>query len=75
MQAIEIKQHFLKHYPHAQIEVVDLTHTNNHYQMNLSCKELEALPRVTAHRKVMGLFKEQFASGEIHALTIHFHSK
>lgn len=70
MKSDEIKQYFLKHYPHATVEVIDVTGTNNHYKMIISCNDLQKLPRIAAHRLIMGLFDKQFKSGEIHALTI-----
>ena len=72
MQSDEVKQCFLKKYPDAKVEVVDLTGTNNHYRIIISSGQLQNMPRVAAHRSVMGVFDEQLKSGEIHALTIDF---
>ena len=74
MQNYEVKQHFLKEYPDAKVDVVDLTGTNNHYRIIISCIELQKMPRIAAHRSVMGVFEKQLKSGEIHALTIEFKS-
>ena len=72
MQSDEVKQHFLNQYPSAKVKVVDLTGTNNHYQIIISCSQLSKMSRIASHRLVMGVFEEQFKSGEIHALTIDF---
>ena len=72
MQSDEVKQCFLKQYPDAQVDVVDLTGTNNHYRITISCGQFQGMPRVAAHRSVMSVFEAQLKSGEIHALTIDF---
>ena len=70
MKSHEVKQHFLQHYPHATVQVIDVTGTNNHYKIVISCDDLQKLPRIKAHRSIMSIFDKQFKSGEIHALTI-----
>ena len=72
MKSDEIKEYFLKQYPDAKVEVVDLTGTSNHYRIVISCGQLQDMPRVAAHRSVMDVFGAQLKSGEIHALTIDF---
>ena len=72
VQSDEVKRHFLKQYPDTKVEVVDLTGTNNHYRIIISSGHLQGMPRVAAHRLVMGVFDAQLKSGEIHALTIDF---
>ncbi len=71
MQSDEVKQHFLKQYPNTKMEVIDLTGTNNHYQLTISCSQLSKMSRIASHRLVMSVFEEQLKSGEIHALTIN----
>ena len=56
MQNYEVKQHFLKEYPDAKVDVVDLTGTNNHYRIIISCIELQKMPRIAAHRSSDGCF-------------------
>ena len=72
MQGDEVKQHFLKQYPNAKVDVTDLTGTDNHYRIVISCKDLQEMPRIAAHRLVMSIFEKQIKNGEIHALTINF---
>lgn len=54
----------------ADIEVVDLTGTEDHWQVLVRSSLFQGLSRIQSHQKVMSAFKEELKTGEVHALTI-----
>lgn len=66
----EIKQRLQTAYPDGSVEVLDLTGTNDHYQVAVSSKAFQGLSRIDAHKHVMAVFAEELKTGEVHALTI-----
>lgn len=70
MTPIEIKQRLQTAYPDGAVEVVDLTGTNDHYQVAISSKVFQGLSRIDAHKHVMAVFAAELKTGEVHALTI-----
>jgi stress-induced morphogen len=57
-------------YPGDPIEVVDLTGTEDHYQVMITSNAFRGLSRIQQHKHVMNVFSEELKSGEVHALTI-----
>lgn len=57
-------------FANAQVAVVDLTGTNDHFEVRILSSELAALPRVRQHQAVMGVFADELKTGEVHALSI-----
>lgn len=57
-------------YPQAQVAVIDFTGTNDHFEVRISEPSFKSLTRIQQHKKVMEIFAEELASGEVHALSI-----
>lgn len=57
-------------YPDGHIEVVDLTGTEDHWQVAIASAAFKGLSRIQQQRHVMDVFAEELATGEVHALTI-----
>jgi stress-induced morphogen len=57
-------------YSDAKVEVVDLTGTQDHYQVFVETASFKGLSRIQQHKSVMDIFSVELKSGEIHALTI-----
>ena len=56
--------------PGTQVQVSDLTGTQNHYQAVVISSAFEGKMMMEHHRMVFGLFKSEVDSGELHALTL-----
>jgi stress-induced morphogen len=54
----------------SKIEVLDLTGTQDHYQVYVESEKFRGLSRMQQHRAVMDVFDPELKSGEVHALTI-----
>lgn len=70
MTTDQIKTRLLNAYQGCNVDVTDLTGTQDHYKVHIECKQLAAVPRIQAHRAIMDLFQKELHSGEIHAFTI-----
>jgi len=57
-------------YPGAAIVVVDLTGTEDHWQVVITSEAFQGLSRIQQHKHVMDVFKDELKTGEVHALTI-----
>lgn len=57
-------------YPDGQIEVIDLTGTQDHWEVVIKSKNFQGLSRVQAHQHVMNVFAAELKTGEVHALSI-----
>lgn len=70
MKPEEIKKRLQENYPDGSVEVVDLTGTNDHYQVAVTSKAFQGLSRIECHKHVMNVFAPELKTGEVHALTI-----
>ena len=66
----QIKDRLQEAYPQSMIEVVDLTGTNDHYEVSVTSSAFAGLSRVQQHQHVMGVFAPELKTGEVHALSI-----
>ncbi len=57
-------------YPDGQIEVFDLTGTENHYEVSVETIAFKGMNRVKQHQAVMAVFQDELKTGEVHALSI-----
>ncbi|MDC0980227.1 BolA/IbaG family iron-sulfur metabolism protein, partial [Bdellovibrionales bacterium] len=48
----------------------DLTGAGNHFEVRVATSEFKDMSRIQQHQTIMGLFKKELDSGEIHALGI-----
>jgi stress-induced morphogen len=70
MSPEEVKARLREHFPDAQIEVRDLTGTEDHYQVSVVSSVFENLTRIASHQKVMAALGPELKTGEVHALSI-----
>jgi len=56
--------------PETQAEVMDLTGTQDHYQVIIISPSFAGKMMIEQHRLVMGLVQAEIDSGEVHALTM-----
>lgn len=66
----QMKSRLEKAYPDGAIEVVDLTGTEDHWQVMIVSSVFKGMSRVQQQRHVMDVFAAELKTGEVHALTI-----
>ena len=54
----------------ADLELVDLTGTQDHWQVAIESSLFKGLSRIQQQRHVMDVFGPELKTGEVHALTI-----
>ncbi len=57
-------------YPNSMVEVLDLTGTQDHYEVSVTSAAFKGLSRVQQHQHVMSAFAPELKTGEVHALSI-----
>ena len=70
MSPPEMKQRLQAAFPNSQVEVRDLTGTEDHYEVFVKSSVFTGLSRMEQHQKVMEAFNKELKSGEVHALSI-----
>jgi stress-induced morphogen len=66
----QMKDRLQKAYVGAEVSVLDMTGTHDHYEVVVESVAFEGLSRMQQHRSVMDVFDKELKSGEVHALTI-----
>ncbi len=56
--------------PDAQVEIVDLTGTLDHFNVLVRSKAFAGIPLMDRHRMVEGAVRDARADGRIHAMSI-----
>jgi stress-induced morphogen len=64
-----LQQLLLQAFPGANVKVVDLTGTQDHYEVSIVASQFQGLPKVKQHRLVYEALAEQM-KGAIHALSL-----
>ena len=54
----------------AEVAVLDLTGTQNHFEVRIQSLLLQNLTRINQHRAINSVFSEELKTGEVHALAI-----
>lgn len=70
MNQEQMKARLQAAYADGDIEVVDLTGTQDHWQVFIRSKAFAGMNRVRQHKSVMEVFSAELQSGEVHALSI-----
>ena len=65
-----MEQRLKDQFPECDVVVVDLTGTQNHYEVRIASPHFAGLSRIAQHKSVMSVFDDELKSGEVHALTI-----
>ena len=66
----EMKDRLTQAYPDGSVEVVDLTGTQDHWEVFVESKNFAGLSRIQQHQHVMAVFGPELKTGEVHALSI-----
>lgn len=75
MTSEAMKQRLLEHYPDADIELVDLTGTQDHWELNILSQSFQGMSRIQMHQALMKVFDPEIKTGEVHALSIRAKAK
>lgn len=65
-----MKKRLLDAYPDAAVEVVDLTGTEDHWEVYVESQVFSGKSRIQQHQDVMSVFGPELKTGEVHALSI-----
>jgi len=57
-------------FPNSQVEVIDLTGTQDHWEVHITSQLFTGLTRIQQHKLVMETFNAELKTGEVHALTM-----
>lgn len=66
----QLKNRIAQLAPGTEVEVIDLTGTQDHYQAIIVSPAFEGKMMIAQHRLVMGILQKEIDSGEVHALTM-----
>jgi acid stress-induced BolA-like protein IbaG/YrbA len=69
-----IRERVLSALPGAEVEVIDTTGTNDHFQARVVSAQFEGLPMVRAHQLVYAPLQDVLKTGELHALALKTYS-
>jgi stress-induced morphogen len=70
MSPTQMKERLVQSFPGAEIEVNDLTGTEDHYEVFVRSSVFQGLSRIDQHKQVMAAFAAELKTGEVHALSI-----
>ncbi|MGE0527566.1 MAG: BolA/IbaG family iron-sulfur metabolism protein [Bdellovibrionales bacterium] len=70
MSPEQIKSRLQQNFPGSDIDVTDLTGTQDHYEVYVRSQTFQGLSRIEQHQRVMAAFAEELKTGEVHALSI-----
>lgn len=66
----QMKERLQNHFPQDKVEVIDLTGTQDHYEVYIESSKFKGLTRIQQHQHVMAAFQPELKTGEVHALSI-----
>lgn len=70
MKPQDVENRLKEHFPDADVAVIDLTGTEDHYEVRIASKAFAGKSRIEQQRHVMAALAAELKSGEVHALTI-----
>lgn len=70
MTLSQIKERLQAELSPNELEVIDLTGTEDHYQVAISSDKFRGLSRIEQQRLVMDVFAPELKTGELHAFSI-----
>ena len=70
MSPEQMQQRLKEFFPGSEVQVIDLTGTQDHYEVFVKSAQLKGLNRIQQHQKVMAAFAPELKTGEVHALSI-----
>ena len=66
----QMRERLVAAYPDGAVEVIDMTGTQDHWQVAVESSAFKGLSRIQQQRHVMNVFDAELKTGEVHALTI-----
>ncbi len=66
----DMKKRLENNIPGSEVEVVDLTGTEDHWEVRISSSKFQNMSRIQQHQFVMEQFRPELKTGEVHALSI-----
>ena len=57
-------------YPNCEVAVIDMTGSQNHFEVRISEPSFAGQSRIQQHKAIMDVFDIELKSGEVHALSI-----
>jgi stress-induced morphogen len=70
MTTEQMEQRLRQQFNDADVAVLDLTGTADHFEVRIRSQVLSNMSRVAQHQSVMKVFAEELKTGEVHALAI-----
>jgi acid stress-induced BolA-like protein IbaG/YrbA len=70
MTPAQVKTRIQSLAPGTEVEIIDLTGTQDHYQAIIISPAFEGKMMIQQHRMVMGILQPEIDSGELHALSM-----
>lgn len=70
MSPTQMQSRLNEFFPNDHVEVIDLTGTEDHYEVFVRSGQFAGLSRIEQHQKVMAAFAAELKTGEVHALSI-----
>lgn len=70
MTTEQMEQRLREQFGGADVAVLDLTGTANHFEVRIRAQALAGLSRVDQHKAVMKVFADELKTGEVHALAV-----
>ena len=70
MTTQEMEMRLKSTYPQCEVVVIDLTGTNDHFEVRIAETQFNGMSRIQQHQAVMKIFAEELKTGEVHALSI-----
>lgn len=75
MKLEEMQKRLAATFTNSQVEVIDLTGTEDHWEVFIGSAAFKGKSRIEQQRMVMDVFKAELKTGEVHALTIRTQTK
>jgi stress-induced morphogen len=66
----QMEERLKQNYPDGEIEIIDLTGGEDHWEVHVASQKFTGLSRIQMHQQVMQVFAPELKSGEVHALTL-----
>jgi stress-induced morphogen len=70
MKPQEMRERLQNTYDDGVVDVIDLTGTENHYEVYIESEKFRGMTRIAQHQHVMSVFAAELKTGEVHALSI-----
>lgn len=70
MKPAQLEERIKSIYPNCEVKVVDTTGSLDHFHVEVAATEFAGRTRIQQHQAILDLFRNEFKTGEVHALEI-----